>query len=257
MKANVGKAKLRIAGLHSYVWMGLLLVGMSACQAPPQPGAAGANAQTLVVSGRGVVDVPKTTAQVSLGVEVQAETTEAVQQAIAQQSSAVVKLLLTRQDVTRLETTGISLSPRYAEGSQTIEGYSGMNLVKFQIAPDRLGKLLDEALAAGATRVDGVTLVASDEALVAAQKEAITKASREARNQADAALAALALKQSAIVGIQINGAKAPELLTEPRQSGAAKPGLTATIPNPAVLASDQRIEAVVTLQIRYQLESSK
>ncbi|NJP09579.1 MAG: SIMPL domain-containing protein [Leptolyngbyaceae cyanobacterium RU_5_1] len=139
------------------------LLGLAACQSTPvQVGQSLASLpQTLVVSGRGMVDIPKTTSRVSLGVEVQGKTSEEVQRTIAQKSSTVVKLLQSRKDVTKLETTGIGLNPRYSykDGKQTIEGYSGTNVVRFQLAPDKIGKLLDEAIKAGATRIDGVTLV--------------------------------------------------------------------------------------------------
>lgn len=232
--------------------LGLLsLVGCQAAQSRVEPNVAFPS-QTLVVSGRGVVNIPRTTAQVSLGVEVQAQTSVLVQQELAKRSTAVVNLLKGRQDVTKLETTSISLNPTYSQkdGKQTISGYSATNIVRFQIAPDKIGNLLDEAIKAGATRIDGVTLVASDEAIAAAEKEAINAASKDARSQAEAALGALQLKQQEIVSVQINGARPP--LPAPASSLYSQSNAVGDIAISSVVAGEQKVQAFVTLQVRYQ-----
>ncbi|WP_414567377.1 SIMPL domain-containing protein [Nostoc sp. CCY 9925] len=230
----------------------LCLFGLVSCQAAQsrvEPNIS-FQSQTLVVSGRGMVDIPKTNARVSLGVQVQGETSGLVQQELAKRSQAVVNLLKTRQDVTKLETTSITLNPRYnpKDGNQII-GYYATNLVRFQIAPEKLGTLLDEAIKTGATRIDGVTLVASDEAIATAQKRAIDAASKDARSQADAALSALQLKQQEIVSIQINGARPPIPVAMETSNLIQK---TADFSSTPVVAGEQRIEAFVTLQVRYQ-----
>lgn len=196
-----------------------------------------------------MVDIPKTNARVSLGVQVQGETSGFVQQELAKRSQAVVNLLKARQDVSKLETTSISLNPRYSQkdGNQII-GYYATNLVRFQISPEKIGALLDEAIKTGATRIDGVTFVASDEAIAAAQKQAIDAASKDARSQADAGLSALQLKQQQIVSIQINGARSPI----PKMTDLIQRAAPMNLANTAVVAGEQRIEAFVTLQVRYQ-----
>jgi uncharacterized protein len=230
----------------------LSLVGCQAAQSRVEPNVP-FQSQTLVVSGRGMVDIPKTNARVSLGVQVQGETSGLVQEELVKRSQAVVNLLKARQDVTKLETTSITLNPRYnpKDGNQII-GYSANNLVRFQISPEKIGRLLDEAIKTGATRIDGVTLVASDEAIAVAQKQAIDAASKDARSQADAALGALQLKQQEIVSIQINGARPPMpvamQMTDLMQRTTASMNLAST----PVVAGEQRIETFVTLQVRYQ-----
>ncbi|MBH8574649.1 SIMPL domain-containing protein [Nostocaceae cyanobacterium CENA369] len=245
-KLNSGKT---LKWLPAFCLVGL--VGCQAAQSQVTPNTT-FQSQTLVVSGRGTVDIPRTTAKVSLGVEVQGETSALVQQELAKRSLAVVNLLKAHSDVTKLETTSISLNPRYSQkgGKQVISGYSATNIVRFQIAPEKIGTLLDEAVKTGATRVDGVTLVASDEAIAAAQKEAIDAASKDARSQADAALGALELKQREIVSIQINGARPPMPVAMPLSSLAQNS--TADLASTPVVAGEQRIEAFVTLQVRYQ-----
>jgi uncharacterized protein len=228
------------------------LIGCQAAQGRIEPNTT-FQSQTLVVSGRGMVDIPKTTSQVSLGVEVQGKTSALAQQELAKRSTAVVNLLKARSDVTKLETTSISLNPIYnqKDGKQTITSYSATNIVRFQIAPDKIGTLLDEAIQAGATRIDNVTLVASDEAIAEAQKQAINSASKDARSQAEAALGALDLKQQEVVSIQINGARPPMPVPMDTMNFASEASQGALAKTP-VVAGEQRVEAFVTLQVRYQ-----
>ncbi|MFH7027347.1 MAG: SIMPL domain-containing protein [Heteroscytonema crispum UTEX LB 1556] len=239
--------------LRSLLAFGLLgLVSCQAAQGRVEPNTT-FQSQTLVVSGRGMVDIPKTTSRVSLGVQVQGKTSALAQEELAKRSTTVVNLLKSRPDVTKLETTSISLNPIYnqKDGKQTIVGYSATNIVRFQIAPDKIGTLLDEAITAGATEIDGVTLVAEDEAIAEAQKAAINAASKDARSQADAALGALELKQQEIVSIQINGAH-PPMPVAMNTRDFAQSAASASLAKTPVVAGEQRIEAFVTLQVRYQ-----
>lgn len=206
--------------------------------------------RTLTVTGRGVEMIPTTIAQVQLGVEVQGKTAALAQQEAARRSSAVVELLRSR-NVEKLQTTGIRLNPNYSyqDNVQRFLGYTATNIVSFQIDPQRLGNLLDEAVQAGATRIDGITFVASDPAIAAGREQALREATQDAQRQADGVLSALNLTNREIVSIQINGAIPPqppfvrtELLTR-----SAADGSVAT----PVIGGEQQVEASVTLQIRY------
>jgi uncharacterized protein len=152
--------------------------------------------------------------------------------------------------VQKLQTTGINLNPiyNYANNTQRITGYSATNTVSFEISTERAGTLLDEAVGAGATRIDGVSFVASDEAIVAARQQALREATQDARLQADAVLASLNLSQQEIVGIQLNGSSPPPPIFV-RETLAARAD-AAPAPTP-VVGGDQEIQASVTLQIRY------
>jgi len=70
----------------------------------------GSNINVLTVTGEGREQIATTIAQVSLGVEVEAETAAAAQQEAARRSTAVVELLRDR-NVDQLQTTGIRLEP--------------------------------------------------------------------------------------------------------------------------------------------------
>lgn len=207
--------------------------------------------RTLTVTGRGVESIATTKTQVQLGVEVQGKTATEVQQEVARRSSAVVELLRTR-NVEKLETTGIRLNPVYrSEDNQApqITGYSGTNTVSFRTSTEQAGKLLDDAVQVGATRIDGISFTASDEAIASAQKQALREATQEAQQQADAVLNTLNLTRKDIVSIQINGATPPP---EPRFREQFS--TTTKLSGDAILAivgGEQEVQASVTLQISY------
>lgn len=204
--------------------------------------------RTLSVTGRGVEAIPTTQTQVALGVEVQGKTAAEVQQEAARRSSAVVALLRSRQ-VQKLETTGITLSPSYTyeNNQQRLIGYIATNTVSFRLNTQSAGTLLDDAVQAGATRIQGVSFVAADNAIEQAQKQALKKATQDAQAQADAVFSALNLKRGEILNIQVNGASAPPPMY--RQVAAARlANADATTP---VVGGEQQIEASVTLQFGY------
>ncbi|HSF73885.1 MAG TPA: SIMPL domain-containing protein [Microcoleus sp.] len=203
--------------------------------------------RTLTVTGRGVEAIPTTQTQVRLGVEVQGKTAAQVQQEAARRSSAVVELLRSRQ-VEKLETAGITLSPTYSyeNNQQRLTGYTATNTVSFRINTASAGTLLDDAVNAGATRIDGVSFAAAESAIEQARKQALRKATQDAQAQADAVLSALNLKRGEILGIQVNGAIAPPPMY--RQLAGARPAADATTP---VVGGEQQVEASVTLQIGY------
>jgi len=204
----------------------------------------------LTVSGRGVETIPTTLSQVSLGVEVQGKTAQEVQKEAARKSSAVVALLISR-NVEKLETTGVRLNPVYSYNNniQRITGYAASNSVSFRISTDKAGTLLDEAVKAGASQINGVNFVASDEAIANAQKQALKKATQDAQQQANAVFSALALQPKEVVSIQVNGASAPPppMLYRAEMAKTANFGDAST----PIVGGEQEVQASVTLQISY------
>jgi uncharacterized protein len=205
--------------------------------------------RTLTVSGRGFEDIQTTLSQVRLGVEAQGKTAQDVQAEVARRSNSVVSLLKSRQ-VERLETTGINLNPvyDYSNNRQRIIGYAASNVVSFRIPTDKAGTILDDSVKAGASRIDGVNFMASDDAIATAQKQALRKATQDAQDQANAVFSALNLTRKEIVNIQINNASPPApVFMEAQRVGKV---MAADAPSP-VMGGQQRIEAAVTLQISY------
>lgn len=202
--------------------------------------------RTLSVTGQGVVSIPTSLAEVRLGVEVQGKTAQEVQQEVAKRSQSVVELLRSR-NVEKLETTGIQLNPIYTTQNDrtVITGYSAANLVSFRIPTERSGTLLDEAVNAGATRIDGIRFIATDEAIAQAQEQALIEATRDAQRQADVVLNSLNLARREIVRIQVNAATPyPQPFPLFREAAVAD----ASMP---VIGGEQQIQGSVTLEIQY------
>ncbi len=99
---------------------------------------------------------------------------------------------------------------------------------------------------AGATQINGISFVANDEAIAAAQKQALKEATQDARQQADAVFSALGFKSKEIVSIQVNNATAPP----PPMFLRAEAAKVADSSTP-VVGGEQEVEASVTLQISY------
>ncbi len=175
------------------------------------------------------------------------KTAEEVQTEAAKLTSAVVELLRSR-NVEKLETTGIRLNPTYsyANDQQRLTGYSATNTVSFRLNTEKVGNLLDDAVKAGATRIDGISFVASDPEINAAQQQALKLATKEAESQANAVLSALNLTSREIIGIQVNNASAPVPMPVMYRTNAV-----AAAPATPVVGGEQQVRASVTLQISY------
>lgn len=202
----------------------------------------------LTVTGRGMVTIPTTVTQVSLGVEVQGKTAGEVQQELARRSSAIVALLRSR-NVENLQTTSITLNPTYSsdrDGVQRFTGYIGSNIVSFRINTELSGKLLDEAVQAGATRINEINFVAADDAIAAARQQAIRNAIQDGQKQAEAALGALNFTRRDVINIQIDSDR---FFSPPVNADFA--ARSANIAVTPVIGGERQVQAFVTLQITY------
>lgn len=238
-----------IRRFNSWQWLGVVsLVSLATLIANPVL-AQEKMLRTLTVSGRGVEMIPTSLTTVRLGVEVQGKTAQEVQQEVAKRSSAVVALLRSRK-VEKLETTGISLNPVYSYNNnvQRLTGYSATNIVSFRRNTEQVGTLLDDAVKAGATRIDSVSFAATDEAIAAAQQQALREATQDAQQQARAVLSTLELTPKEVVSIQVNAANPPQPPLPLYDRAVASEARSAPTP---VIGGEQQVEASVTLQISY------
>ncbi|MDJ0580894.1 SIMPL domain-containing protein [Crocosphaera sp.] len=205
--------------------------------------------RTLTVTGQGTMRIPTTLTNVNLGVEIQGKTATEVQNNVAQQTSSLVDFLRSRP-IERLQTTGIRLQPnyKYDNNQRRLIGYTGTNTVSFRVKTEEVGSLLDDAVKAGATRIDRISFTAEETAISDAQKEALKLATVDAQRQAEAVLSSLNFQSQEIINISINGANAPQpqIMRSPEivvNSSAAE--------RTPVIGGEQTIKAMVSLQIRY------
>lgn len=206
--------------------------------------------RTLTVTGQGTEALPATRARITLGVEVQGQTAEEVQQEVARRSNAIVNLLQSRSDVTKLQTAGLYLSPTYdySNNTQRITGYTATNTVSFEVPADQAGALMDETVQTGATRIDGISFMADEASIAEAQQRAIQEAVQNAQTQADSVLSSLGFTQQDIVGIQVNGAQ----YTPPIPFGGERVLQDAAVSAPTpIVGGEQEVQATVTLQVSY------
>lgn len=227
-----------------FVTLAIALVG---CSFPSIAAAQEQMLRVLTVSGQGVEKIATTLTNVQLGVEIQGKTATEVQKEVAQRSEQVVNYLRS-QNVTNLQTTGINLQPNYdyTDNQRRLLGYSGTNTVSFQVSIEQAGKIMDESVNQGATRIDYVNFTATEDAIANAQKQALRKATVDAQQQAEAVLSSLNLTSKEIVSISINGANAapipmPIVKTMAVNDAASSP----------VIGGEQSVNAIVTLQIKY------
>jgi uncharacterized protein len=207
--------------------------------------------RTLTASGRGIVTIPTTLSQIRLAIESSGKTPNSAQQEAAQRSTRVINYLKTQQ-VDKLQTTGINLNPSYIYprgGNPQISGYTAINSISFRVNTDRAGAILDAAIKNGATRIDGVSFVASEQAISTAQLQALKQATQDAQHQADAVLGTLNLKRKEVIGIQINSTSSPTPIPVAAERMSAKVADTAS--TTPVVGGEQQVEAAVTLDISY------
>ena len=214
---------------------------------PAQTVSQSAADRLLSVTGQGSESDPTSATRVSLGVEVNADTAEAAQAEAAERSSRVVEALRAEQ-VDALQTAGITLNPRYdySNNRRRLMGYTATNTVSFEIETSQAGALLDQLVRSGATTINGISFIASDEAIAVAQRQALQEAVEDAQAQAAAVLEPLGFQVQEIAGIQVNGAQVPPpALMRRAEAFAADEAST------PVVGQEQEVTASVTLQIRY------
>ncbi len=233
----------------------LTFVPVVGCAVRPQSAAAQTSGgpvhqseRVLSVTGVGRRSIPTTLTQVDLGVNVEAGTAQAAQQQAAAQSATVIEWLRSQDNVEKLETSGISLNPRYdySNNRQTLTGYQATNTVSFRVPTEAAGPVIDEAVNQGATQINGVSFVAEDDAIAAARQQALASAVEDAQQQADTVLGTLGLSRAEIVNISIGSVSAPAPRPVAFESRAAD-----SAANTIVLGQEQTIDGQVTLYIRY------
>ena len=161
---------------------------------PDEPTSTG----TIVVSGTGRVAVQPDVADLRLGVTVAKPTVEAARGEAAATMDAILRAVdgagVARADV---RTAMLSVQPRYdyREGkAPTLVGYDLANIVEVTARDLRgLGAIIDGALAAGATSLDGLSFRVDDprEAERAARTAAVAEARSRAEVLAEAASVAI------------------------------------------------------------------
>jgi uncharacterized protein YggE len=162
-----------------------------------------------VTTGTGRVAVEPDTAELRLGVAIGRPTVAEARAAAAEAMTAILGTVtgtgVERRDV---RTTTLSVQPRYdyRDGkSPTLTGYDLSNVVAVTVRDlARLGDVIDGALEAGATSLDGLAFRVDDPR--GAEREARSAAVAEARERADVLAAAAGVSIAGVHDIVEAGA---------------------------------------------------
>jgi hypothetical protein len=224
---------------------GLLL--LAGCTAPLQStGAVPADASdpTVSVTGTGTVSAEADLAVVSLAVTAQESSADAARERVATGVDAVRTALREAGIPEDAVTTAyFSVQPRYDDEDRVPDGYRGVHALRVEVDPARAGEVVDVAVGAGATEVDGVQFTLTDETRDALRAEALTQAVERARADADAVAEAADLRIVGVQSMQVGGSYGPGPFYAEAADSAR--GATAFAPGPVTVSASVSITYVV------------
>jgi uncharacterized protein len=219
--------------------LALAVAGVLVLAGPGRPGQAGAvstgSQRSLTVTSSGSASATPDRAAFSFGVQSQAKTALGAMNANNAEMRKVIAAIkgagVAAKDI---QTSSISLSPRYSPNGDDIVGYAASNTVSAQIKGiAKAGAVIDAAVNAGANQVYGPTFTRSDQA--ALYRRALRNAVSGARAKALALAGAAHVRLGPVRSI-VEVSSAPVPITE-------KAADTAPIE-----AGTQSIEASVTVE---------
>jgi uncharacterized protein YggE len=213
-------------------------------QSPPVP--------SIEVTGNGEARANPDRATMDIAVETHAATAAAAAAANAQLSQKIAAALKAKLDNTgKIQTGSYNLMPDYRQkpGEETsqVVGYGATNTVSVETtALDRVGALIDAAIAAGANRIDSVSFTLTDQ--TGPRNEAIAKAAADATSQARALAAALGVKLTRVLNASTTAEPRPI-----RFMGMAKAAFAPAAAEPTPISPGQiTVPATVTLSYAIQ-----
>lgn len=219
---------------------GVLLVAAAiAGVAQPHLGrsATSTTGSTITVTGSGTVDSTPERASFDFGVTTNGATAaEALSRNSAEARSIIDALKQAGIAAADIQTTEVSLWPQTSSNGMKITGYQASNSVNVSVALARSGALVDAAVGAGATSVDGPTLDTADRTSL--YDQALNKALSDAKQKAQALASAAGLTLGTALKVHEGGTVVAEpVFAEAARSAAAPP----------IEAGTQKVQASVTV----------
>lgn len=226
-----------------------LLPARSAAQPrfEPPPG------DTIVTSGQHVVRAAPDLAFVTLVAESRAQVPREAQRLTATTMAAVqqrVKALGIADEA--LQTRSVDLQPEYdyTDGKQRLRGYLARNVVEVRVEDlARVSEVIDAAVGAGASRVDGLRFDLKRREEI--ERQALARAVEDALQRARAMASGAGRQMGAV--LRIEDARAP-VAPDPRPVFATRMAMEAAVPQAAtpVQAGELEVTARVTVVVRLQ-----
>lgn len=226
--------------------MGALALGAAALAVVAVGGATGsasaaaaAGPRSITAIGAGAALSTPNRAAFSFGVTTQARSAAAALNSCSTEMRKVIDALKRAGVAARdIQTSSVSLSPRYSANGEDIAGFTASNTVNATIRNvSRSGAVIDAAVGAGANQVYGPSFTRSDEAVL--YRRALAAAVANARGKAQALARAGKVRLGRVLSI-IESSTGPVPLAE---KAAAARDVGAPIE-----PGTQRIEASVTVE---------
>ena len=239
------KTKLRWFAL---ILLPLIWILVTPTAAPAAEERAMADRRTLSVVGEGRVQVAPDLVRVTLGVDQFAPTLTEARSAAAQRMTAVIdRLVQLGVDRADIQTVRLMISPEYDHRPEamTLRGYRVNNAVSVILRDvEQSGAVIDQAVEAGADRVDSIAFDTSNrqELVDQARAEAMTDARRKAEQLARMAGAEL----GSIVLIEESGSGGP-----PPRPYAADVALAESAQTPI---EGGMLDVRTTLRVQWELQ---
>lgn len=180
--------------------------------------------RTLHVEGVGEVKAEPNEGWIDVAVETQAPTAKAAGEENARRTERVIAALtaagIPRQEI---DTRNFNIYPVYTypqNEEPKLVGYHANNTLSVHMRElARMGAIIDEALAAGANRVDGVRFALSNEEAVRA--EALRQAAQRAHRQAEVLASSLGVRLGPVLDATTS-AEAPRIFSRMTFEAATK-----------------------------------
>lgn len=229
--------------IRSLLTCTILVASAAAAQAQPPA----APPPVVVVRGEGEVRVPPDVAFLSIATEHRGRTAREAQSQGAT-AMAAVQQKLTGAGLAKdaIRTTSYDLQPQFdfVDGKQVARGYLARNVIEVR-ADDvsRVGELLELAIGAGGTSVQGIRF--DVKARTQLERQAITRAVADARARATAAAEGAGATVVAVVRIEEDGVVSRPVEAPVYRMAAAMAADAA----PPIAAGEAVIRATVTLTV--------
>lgn len=229
---------MRIPALALGVAAALAVLGLGgAAGAVDRTAAAASSGRSITVTGSGAAFAVPDRVAFSFGVTTQAKTASGALNGNSAEMKKVIAAIkgagVAAKDV---QTSSVSLSPRYSQNGEDIVGYTASNTVNATIkGVSRAGGVIDAAVGAGANQVFGPSFTRSDEAVY--YRRALSAAVGAARAKAQTLAGAAHVRLGPVRSI-VESSSGPIPIAEKAAAAADTP----------IEAGTQTIEASVTVE---------
>src|SRR3989344_903597 len=162
---------------------------------------------TINVNGESKIDALADRVTVYIGIETLKENTEESKNENSEISDRILYALY-KEGISKseIETSSYNIYPDYSyeDGKQILKGYKTSNLLKIKTKDfDKIGKIVDASIDAGATNVQSINFELSQEKQNEIKTQAIGKATEDARLKAEATAKGLNAKIGRVKTVNI------------------------------------------------------